>query len=141
MTTRSEMLIFRFFNKEFLSDWSKSPAATQTYVSSITPVDKSVRHVGTLTASWDRTWNSYHLSVSLDGHIQSRRYSSTYGYAPGYSHWNLHTRHIITLPACTLEPGLGIDNLFNRCDHSYWNSNFSTISPGRSLVASFSIRY
>jgi len=116
-------------------------AATQTYVSTVTPVDKSVRHVGSLVASWDRTWGDYHLCVSLDGHMQSRRYSSTYGYAPAYSQWNLATRHIITLPHCTLEPGLGIDNLLNSRDTSYWNANFSTVNPGRSAYISLAVRY
>ena len=116
-------------------------AASQTYITTVTPVDKSVRHVGNVQVTWDRTWGDYHLCVSLDGHMQGRRYSSTYGYAPGYSQWNLLTRHIITLPHCSLEPGLGIDNLFDACDRSYWNSNFATVSPGRSVVASFVIRY
>lgn len=115
--------------------------ATQTYVTTETPVDKSVRHVGNVLASWDRTWGDYHLCVSLDGHMQGQRYSSTYGYAPAYSQWDLHTRHIINLPHCTLEPGLGIENLFDACDRSYWNSNFATINPGRSFYASLALRY
>ena len=116
-------------------------AATQTYVTTVTPVDKSVRHVGNVMASWDKTWGDYHLCVSLDGHIQSQRYSSTYGYAPAYSQWDFHTRHIITLAHCTLEPGLGVENILNSRDTSYWNSNFSTINPGRSIYASLALRY
>ena len=116
-------------------------AASQAYVTTITPVDKSVRHVGNVVATWDKTWGDYHLCVSLDGHMQGKRYSSTYGYAPGYSQWDLHTRHIINLPHCTLEPGLGIENLFDACDRSYWNANFATISPGRSCYASLALRY
>lgn len=116
-------------------------AATQTYVTTVTPVDKSVRHVGNVMASWDRTWGDYHLCVSLDGHIQSQRYSSTYGYAPAYIQWDFHSRHIITLAHCTLEPGLGVENILNSRDTSYWNSNFSTINPGRSIYASLALRY
>lgn len=114
---------------------------TQTYVEAVTPADKSVKHVGNMMASWDKTWGSYHLCVSLDGHMQGKRYSSTYGYAPAYSQWNLQTRHVFTLSQCTLEPAVGIDNLFNTRDTSYWNSNFSTTSPGRSFLASFTVRY
>lgn len=114
---------------------------SQTYTTAVTPVDKSVRNVGNVMVSWDGNWDNYHLCINLDGHMQGERYSSTYGFAPAYSQWNLHTRHIFTLPHCTLEPGAGIDNIFNCRDTSYWNSNFSTVSPGRSFVASFIIRY
>ena len=119
--------------------------ATQLYVVTKTPVDKSVKHVGNVSAAWDKTWSrkwgNYHFNVSLNGHIQSRRYSSTYGYADGIAQWDLTTRHVFTLKHFTLEPGLGIENLFNQRDTSYWSSNFSTINPGRSIIASLRLRY
>lgn len=119
--------------------------ATQLYVVTKTPVDKSVKHVGNVSAAWDKTWSrkwgNYHFNVSLNGHIQSRRYSSTYGYADGIGQWDLTTRHVFTLKHFTLEPGLGIENLFNQRDTSYWSSNFSTINPGRSIIASLRLRY
>jgi len=119
--------------------------ATQLYVVTKTPVDKSVKHVGNVSAAWDKTWSrkwgNYHFNVSLNGHIQSRRYSSTYGYADGIGQWDLITRHVFTLKHFTLEPGLGIENLFNQRDTSYWSSNFSTINPGRSIIASLRLRY
>ena len=114
---------------------------TQQYVTTETPVDKSVKHVGNIFASWDKTWNAYHLNISLNGHLQGERYSSTYGYADGFSQWDLTTRHTIALKHFTLEPGLGIENLFNQRDNSYWNSNFSTITPGRSFIASLRMVY
>lgn len=114
---------------------------TQQYVISTSPVDKSVRHVGNVLASWDHTWKNYHLNVTLNGHIQGQRYSSTYGYADSYSQWDLMTRHTVALRNFTLEPGLGIENIFNKRDTSPWNSNFSTINPGRSVVLSLRMRY
>lgn len=114
---------------------------TQLYVTAKNPVDKSVRHVGSIMASWDHQWNNYHLNVNLNGHLQGRRYSSTYGYADAYSQWDLTTTHAVALRHFTLEPGLGIENLFNQRDTSPWNSNFSTISPGRSLVISLRMKY
>lgn len=114
---------------------------TQQMVVAESPVDKSVRHVGNATASWDRTWKSYHLNITLNGHVQGKRYSSTYGYADGYGQWDLNTRHSFTLRQCVLEPGIGIENLFNQRDKSPWNSNFSTINPGRSAFISFAIKY
>jgi len=114
---------------------------TQQYEVEETPVDKSVKHVGNVLLAWDRTWKNYHLNITLNGHIQGERYSSTYGYADGYSQWDLTTRHTIRLRNCTLEPGLGVENLFNKRDNSYWNSNFSTINPGRSYIASLRLKY
>jgi len=114
---------------------------TQQYETTTSPVDKSVKHVGNVLATWDHSWNNYHLNVSLNGHIQGRRYSSTYGYADGFSQWDLNTRHTITLQHFTLEPGLGIENLFNKRDNSYWSSNYSTINPGRSFIVSLRVKY
>lgn len=114
---------------------------TQAYVTTENPVDKSVRHVGNVTATWDKTWNRYHLNVTLNGHLQGERYSSTYGYAPAYQQWDISTRHTFRLDHFSLEPGLGIENVFNQRDTSYWNSNFSTINPGRSVYVSLRLRY
>ena len=114
---------------------------TQQYIVTKTPVDKSVKHVGNVFASWDKTWKKYHINVSLNGHIQSRRYSSTYGYADSIGQWDLNTRHTFTLNNFTLEPGIGIENIFNQRDTSPWNSNFSTINPGRSFIASLKLSY
>lgn len=114
---------------------------TQQYVVTTSPVDKSVKHVGSVVASWDKTWNDYHLNITLNGHMQGERYSSTYGYADAISQWDLMSRHTIALRDFTLEPGLGVENLFNQRDSSPWNSNFSTINPGRSLVVSLRMKY
>ena len=114
---------------------------TQQYVTATSPVDKSVRHVGNVQASWDHTWGYYHLNVSLNGHLQGERYSSTYGYADGFTQWDLTTRHTIVLNHFTLEPGLGIENIFNKRDTSYWNSNYATVTPGRSFIVSLRMRY
>ena len=114
---------------------------TQQYVVTESDVDKSVRHVGNVMASWDHAWKNYQLNITLDGHLQGRRFSSTYGYADAIAQWNLHTRHTFHLRHCVLEPSLGIDNLLNQRDTSPWNSNFSTINPGRSFIASVRLTY
>lgn len=104
-------------------------------------VDKAVRHVGNVNVAFDKTWNKYHLNIAFDGHVQGRRFSSTYGYADGYSQWDLNTRHAITMDKFILEPGIGIENLFDEVDDSYWNSNYSTVSPGRSLYISLALKF
>lgn len=104
------------------------------------PVDKSVKHSGNATLRWDHDWGGYHLNVSLNGHMQGERYSSTYGYAPGYSQWDLNTKHTFLIEDYIIEPGIGIENLFNERDTRPWNTNFSTINPGRSVYVSLAIR-
>ena len=106
-----------------------------------TPVDKSVKHSGNVNARWDHNWGDYHLNVNLNGHIQSERWSSTYGYAPGYSQWDLNTTHTFYVEDFILEPGLGIENIFNERDTRPWNSNFSTINPGRAVYVSLALKF
>ena len=113
----------------------------QEYVITETPVDKSVKHVANVNATWDKRWGTYHLNVNVNGHLQGRRYSSTYGYAPAYQQWDINTRHTFRLNHLVLEPGIGIENIFNKRDTSFWNSNFSTINPGRALYVSLALRF
>ncbi len=114
---------------------------TQEYTTTETPVDKSVRNVGNVNASWTHSWGNYRLNVNINGHIQGRRYSSTYGYAPKYQQWDITTKHSFNLKQVVIEPGIGIDNVFNKRDTSYWNSNFSTVNPGRSVFVSLALKF
>lgn len=114
---------------------------TEADIVVITPVDKSVKNAANVHARWDHDWNNYHLNVNLSGHIQGERYSSTYGYAPKYQQWDLNTRHSFNLDAFILEPGIGIENLFNNRDDRPWNSNFSTINPGRAVYISLAVKF
>ena len=128
--------------------YTHSEAKTLTYdtetkqnVTLITPVDKSVKNAANVHAQWNHSWNNYHLNINLNGHIQGERYSSTYGYAPHYQQWDLNTRHTFNLDAFILEPGIGIENLFNERDDRPWNSNFSTVNPGRAVYLSLAIKF
>ncbi len=113
---------------------------TQEYTTTETPVDKSVKNVANVNASWTHSWGNYRLGVNINGHIQGERYSSTYGYAPKYQQWDITTKHTFTLRQVVVEPGIGIDNVFNKRDTSYWNSNYSTINPGRSIYMSLTLK-
>ena len=106
-----------------------------------TPVDKSVKHSGNVNARWDHNWGGYHLNVNLNGHIQGERWSSTYGYAPAYSQWDLNTTHTFYVEDFILEPGIGIENIFNERDTRPWNSNFSTVNPGRAVYVSLAMKF
>lgn len=113
---------------------------TQEYDETVTPVDKSIRNIANVNLSWYHQWHNYCMNVCINSHIQGERYSSTYGFAPAYQQWNICSRHTISLPHITLEPSIGIDNVFNKKDTSYWNANFSTVSPGRSLEIGLTVR-
>ena len=39
-----------------------------------------------------------------------------------------------------IEPGIGIDNIFNKKDNRPLNKNFALYSPGRSVVISLALR-
>lgn len=114
---------------------------TQAYTLITTPVDKSVKNVARVNLAWDRSWSNYHVNLSLNGHVQGERYSSTYGFAPKYQQWDFATRHSFYVNDLVLEPGIGVENIFDEKDSSYWNSNFSTISPGRAVFVSFALKF
>ena len=40
-----------------------------------------------------------------------------------------------------LEPGVGIENLFNYTDDRPYNFNYATLTPGRSVYVSLSIKF
>ena len=106
-----------------------------------TPIDKSVKHSGNVNVRWDHNWGNYHMNIDLNGHMQGERWSSTYGYAPGYSQWDLNTTHTFYVEDFILEPGIGIENIFNERDTRPWNSNFSTVNPGRSVYVSLALKF
>lgn len=114
---------------------------SQTTTTETTPVDKSMKHTGNAYANWEHEWRNYKMNINLNGHLQSKRYSSTYGYAPKYQQWDLNTRHTVKLDAVILEPGIGIENLFNKRDTRPWNSNFSTINPGRAVYICMAVKF
>ncbi|MBO7069195.1 MAG: TonB-dependent receptor [Bacteroidaceae bacterium] len=114
-------------------------AKTQQYEVVSEPTDRSMRHTGRVFVGWGRTWGNYRLNIDLNGHLQSRRWSTSYGWAPGYTQFDLHTTHTFYLKHVELIPGLGIENIFNTRDTRPWNSNFSTLHPGRCVLATFKI--
>ena len=107
----------------------------------VSPIDKSIRHMGNINGQWEHTWSFYRLNVNVHGHLQGERYSQTYGYAPKFQQWDLNTRHTFNLQSVVLEPGVGIENIFDKKDDRPWNNNFSTLSPGRSVYVSLSVRF
>lgn len=105
------------------------------------PIDKSIRNVYTVNASWGHRWGKYKLSIAANGRISDERYSVTYGYAPKYQLWDLTTTHSFDFKELIVEPSIGIENLFNHVDDRPFNSNYATLSPGRTIFASLAIRF
>lgn len=105
------------------------------------PIDKSIKNAYSINALWGHAWKAYRLDVNLNGRINSKRYSKSYGYAPDYQLWDLNTRHSINLKSFILEPGCGIENIFNYTDDRPYNSNYATLSPGRSFYVSLSLKF
>ena len=106
-----------------------------------TPLERSVRHSATFNAGWGRTWGIYTFNVSLFGRYQGTRWSKVYDSSPAFQTWDLTTRHVIRLKDFTLEPGLGVENLFNYRDDRPYNSHYATLNPGRSFFASLLVRF
>lgn len=84
-----------------------------------------------------------YLNLNLNGRLQSKVYypGDADGNAPGYGIWNLNTRHTFDgFRNFVIEPGIGIDNIFNKKDNRPLNKNFALYSPGRSVVISLALR-
>ena len=118
----------------------KLNSKTQEYETTSEPTDRSVKHTGRVFAGWEHTWGNYRLNIDLNGHLQGRRWSTSYGWAPAFTQFDLHTTHTFYLNKVELIPGLGIENIFNKRDTRPWNSNFSTLHPGRCVLVSFKLR-
>lgn len=108
-----------------------------------TRLPRSVKHSGSINTNWNKTWDSYTLNVNLAGRLQSERYETgSYGNAPDYQLWNLSTRHTFNnLKNFILEPGIGVENIFNYRDDRPYNSNYATLSPGRTFYVSLLLKF
>lgn len=106
-------------------------------------IDRSVRHTGTFTGNFSHSWNTYRLNINLNARLQSKRYhpGHSYGDAPGYGIWDLNTRHTFNgFRHFYIEPGVGINNLFNKVDDRPIGVNYSLLSPGRTVYVSLALR-
>ncbi len=108
-----------------------------------TLLERSIRHAATVSANYHHTWGRYRLNINLSGKLQSETYYTSYENAPGFGIWSLHTTHTLDLGHhLTLEPQLGIDNLFNRADRRIDSPQrkYALFTPGRMVVAGLKFR-
>ena len=110
-----------------------------------TVLERSIRHAATITANYHHSWGRYGLNVNLNGRLQSKTYyTGTYEDAPGFGIWNLHTTHAFDVVKWAfIEPGIGVDNLFDKVDHRIDSSTrkYALYSPGRMLVVSLKVKF
>ncbi len=105
------------------------------------PINRSVRNVVTANAMWSKKWKSYNLNISLNGRYNDERYSSSYGYAPSYQIWDFTTHHTFKFGEISIEPTIGVENLFNYIDDRPWNSNYATLTAPRSVFAAVVVKF
>ena len=109
-----------------------------------TVLERSIRHAATLSANYHHAWGKYGLNVNLSGRLQSKTYyTGSYENAPGFGIWSLHTTHQLDmLRHLYLEPGIGIDNIFDRVDRRTDSSvrKYALYSPGRMLQVSLRVK-
>ena len=103
--------------------------------------DKSIKNAYNINAQWAHSWKIYRLNINLNGRFNSKRFSKSYGYAPEYQLWDLNTRHSFNLKSVIIEPGCGMENLFDYMDDRPYNSNYATLTPGRSFYISLSLKF
>ena len=104
-------------------------------------LERSIRHTGNITGNWVKSWKDYRLNVNLNGRLQGERFHIS-GNAPKYTLWNLNTLHTFdNLGAFILEPGVGIENIFNYRDDRPFGVNYATLSPGRTFYVSLSVKF
>lgn len=103
-----------------------------------------MRHAATIAANYHHSWGRYGLNVNLNGRLQSKTYYPGYEDAPGFGIWNLHTTHTFDVAKwALLEPGIGVDNLFDKVDRRIDSSTrkYALYSPGRMLVVSLKVKF
>jgi len=106
-------------------------------------IQRSIRHTATISGNYAHSWGDYTMNLNLNGRLQSKCYypGDADGDAPGYGIWNLNTRHSFDcFSSFFLEPGIGIDNIFNKRDMRPLTKNFTLYSPGRMLVVSLTLK-
>ena len=108
------------------------------------PLERSMRHAATIAANYHHVWGKYGLNVNLNGRLQSKTYYPGYEDAPGFGVWNLHTTHSFDVAKWAfLEPGIGVDNIFDKVDRRIDSSQrkYALYSPGRMLVVSLKVKF
>lgn len=106
-----------------------------------TDLERISRHTGNVNASWAKETEKSRYSVNLNGRLQSKRYFSN-EWARTYQLWNLSAYHTIkNVNGISIEPGMGIENIFNFVDDRPFGSSYATLTPGRTIFISLGLKF
>ncbi|WP_321331992.1 TonB-dependent receptor [uncultured Bacteroides sp.] len=108
-------------------------------------IERSIRHTASVIGNWVHTWNNYQLNLNLNGRMQSKRFQQSSGVdesAPGFGLWNLNTRHTFDCgKSFIVEPGFGVNNIFDYKDDRPYGVNYATLTPGRTVYVSLLLKF
>lgn len=106
------------------------------------PLVRSSKHIGTGNVNWNKKWWIVDSNINFNGRIQSSRYMGDKDPARAYNQWNLATRHRLkNFNGFVVEPGFGIENIFDFVDDKPFGANYATLSPGRVFYVSLSLKF
>ena len=99
------------------------------------------RHTGNVNVNWAKDWGTVKSNFNINGRLQSKRYFSD-EWARAYQLWNFTSRHTLkSFHGIVFEPGFGIENIFNFVDDKPYGSSYATLSPGRTVFVSLSVKF
>lgn len=104
-------------------------------------LEKISKHTGTVNANWNKKWWILDSNINFNGRLQSKRYYAAED-GRNVNLWNLSTRHRFNSSnGLVFEPGFGVENIFNFVDDRPYGVNYATLSPGRVVYVSMSIKF
>lgn len=104
-------------------------------------LEKISRHTGTVNGNWNKKWWIIDSNINFNGRLQSKRYYTAED-GRNVNLWNLSTRHRFnSINGFVFEPGFGVENIFNFVDDRPYGVNYATLSPGRVVYISMSIKF
>ncbi|MBQ9178954.1 MAG: TonB-dependent receptor, partial [Prevotella sp.] len=100
-------------------------------------------HKGNVFVMWGHRFSdTYRLGVGVYGRMSSKRCYQTDGNGKGYQTWRITTSHDIGKSKhCDYRLELGIDNIFDYVDRTPHGLHLGTTTPGRTVYATFSIKF
>lgn len=106
-------------------------------------IDGMAHHKGNVFAMWGHRFsNDYRLGVGVYGRMSSKRYYQIDGNGKGYQLWRVTTTHDLGhSKTCDYRLELGVDNIFDYVDRTPHGLHLGTTTPGRTVYATFSIKF
>ena len=106
-------------------------------------IDGTAHHKANAFVTWTHDFSpAYHFTAGLYGQASSKRYYQINGDGKGFQIWRLSTTHDLGRARhMTYRLEAGVDNLFNYCDRTPHGLHLGTMTPGRTVYASLTVRF